>query len=104
MAYYMQPAEKASLYVPIDPAAAVEFSGTDSVDLALVALAKFFPLNLADYRTFSSEHREFIMVSDNSGRLDWWPARLTQDGHTLSLLSTQGTMQVYKVALHPKTP
>ena len=99
MAYYMREGEKAGLSVPIDPAAAVVYSRTDSVDLALVALAKYFPLNLVDYRRFSSEHGEFIMVSDNGGRVDWWPLRLMQEGHAMSLLSMEGSTQVYRVVI-----
>ena len=99
MVYYMPASQNVSLYALADPQAAVTFSNSDSVDLALLALRPYLPLQVEDYRSFASSNPEFILVSLHETRPDWWPSRLLHDDDTLSLLSTGTSMQVYKVIL-----
>ncbi len=99
MVYYMPADQSSGLYTLADPHAAVVFSSSDSVDLALLALRPYFPLQVEDYRSFASKNREFILVSLHGPRLDWWPSRLSHDGDNLSLVSADKSMQVYKVTL-----
>jgi hypothetical protein len=88
-------------YAVTDPRAAVTFAGTDSIDLALLVLRRYFPLQVEDYGGFASRHREFLLVSGDGEWSDWWPARLSHDGHTLRLLPGVGDTKVYKVTLRP---
>lgn len=99
MAYYTAADSNRRLYAVTDPRAAVRFAGTDSVDLALLVLRRYFPLNVEDYVGFASKHREFFLVSETGGGFDWWPERLSHDGHVLTLLSVVGHTQVFKVTL-----
>lgn len=104
MLYYIPPGQTVSLYALADPAAAVTYLKSDSVDLALLALRPYFPLQVEDYRSFASKNREFILVSQQGTRLDWWPSRLSHDGDTLSVVLATKGMQVYKVTLKSQQP
>jgi hypothetical protein len=99
MVYYMPAGQSVGLYALADPRAATTFHKSDSMDRALLALRPYFPVRIEDFRSFASKNREFILVSQHGPRLDWWPVRLSHDGDTLSLLSADNRMQVYKVTL-----
>jgi hypothetical protein len=102
MAYYTPADSNSKLYAIADPHAAVTStdSKSDSVDLALLVLRRYFPLQVEDYSGFVSRHREFLLVL-GGGRFDWWPARLAHEGYTLRLLSAEGGAKVYKVTVRP---
>jgi len=76
MVYYMPADHKVRLYALADPKAAMTFFSSDSVDLALLALRPYFPLQVENYGTFASSNHEFILVSMQGTRRDWWPAWL----------------------------
>ena len=103
MAYYSPPMHNGGLYALVDPPAAVTFAKSDSVDLGLLVLRNYFPLQVEEYPKFASKHREFILVSDGGG-FDWWPSRLSRDGHTLSLVSADARARTYKVVLRRQIP
>jgi hypothetical protein len=100
MAFYKPVDVDGELYALTDPDAAVKFTNakSNSVELALLALRRYFPLHVEDYTNFTSRHREFILVSDGDA-FDSWPSRLAHDGDTLSLVSAEGNARVYKVSL-----
>ena len=97
--YYHSPAQNRRMYVLTDPEAAVKYASSDSVDLALMVMRPYFPVQVQEYSAFAAEHRNFLLQS--SGAFDWWPARLSADGHTLILLSEKAGSRLYKVALKP---
>jgi hypothetical protein len=107
MAFYTPAESRQNLFAVVDARAALAFSGTDSVDLALVVLQQYFPLQVVDYDSFAAGHREFLLISGgrgekgDGGRFDWWPSRLARDGHTVRLLSQGGTTAIYRVTLKP---
>jgi hypothetical protein len=100
IAYYESADRNRRLYALVDPDAAVKSIGTDSVDLGLMKLRQYFPLQVEEYSKFSSRHREFFLASFG-GRFDWWAARLSGDGHALTLISEEFDIRVYKVTLKP---
>lgn len=104
MAYYTAANADRHLYLLADPAAAVKFGATrsDSSDLGLLVLRRYFPLHVEDYGSFASGHREFVLISDGS-EWDWWPSRLAHDGNGLTLVSADGGTRVYKVSLKNPT-
>jgi hypothetical protein len=103
LAYYTPSDRSRQLYALIDPAAAVKFAKSDSVDLDLLRLRQYVPLQVQDYAEFASRNPEFLLVSEGDA-FDWWPARLSKDGHTLRLLSEVGNSRIYEVSLnHPDT-
>ena len=98
MAYYTPAGASSRLYAITEPEEALKFAGTDSVDLALLVLRRYFPLQVEDYGDFAPSHREFILVSASGQWFDWWPARLAHDGHTVRLLEG-GDTKIYRVTL-----
>ncbi len=101
MTYYAPAGSTRKLYAVTDPPMAVKLVGTDSVDIALLALRRYFPLRVEDYESFVSMHREFLVVFGNEDAFDWWPARISQGGHNIQLLTESGSYKVYKVVLKP---
>jgi hypothetical protein len=102
MAYYTPADSNGKLYAIADPRAAVTSTDlkSDSLDLALLVLRRYFPLQVEDYVGFVSRHREFLLVLGGGG-FDWWPARLAHDGYTLRLVSAGRGTTVYKVTVRP---
>jgi hypothetical protein len=99
MAYYTPTDSNGKLFAIADPREAVRVLNTDSVDLGLLALRRYFPLQVEDYVGFLSRHREFLLVA--GGGYEWLTARLLHDGYTLRLLSADGGSAVYKVTVRP---
>jgi hypothetical protein len=102
MAFYTPGDQGAQLYTIADPDAAVTYSAAhiDSVARQLVVLQRYFPFQIADYASFISRYREFIVISDRSDVFaEWLPARLIHDGSTLQLLSDGNPDLVYKVTV-----
>jgi 4-amino-4-deoxy-L-arabinose transferase-like glycosyltransferase len=97
MAYYHSADQNRRIYALTDPPAAVKFASSDSVDLGLLILRRYYSMHVEDYPTFATKHREFLLFS--SGLFDWWPARLLSDGQTLTLLSEDRNGRLYKVVL-----
>jgi hypothetical protein len=100
MVYYTPGDLKNRLYAVTDPQAALIYRGTDSMDLNLLVLRQYFPLQVEDYAGFASRHKEFLLVS-NGEEFDWLPALLSQAGGTLRVLSEEGNTRVYDVSLKP---
>jgi 4-amino-4-deoxy-L-arabinose transferase-like glycosyltransferase len=96
MAYYTPTDSDGKLFAIADPHEAATYANTDSVDLALLALQRYFPLRVEDYVGFVSRHKEFLLVA--GGSLEWLPACLVHDGYNLKLVST-GETTVYKVTM-----
>jgi hypothetical protein len=98
---YYQPADApGELYCISDAAAANVYGGSDSMDLVFKAMQKYFPLHVVDYASFTSEHKEFLLFTRSiSDSLDWWPKRLSREGHKLEIVSYVGGALIYKVTL-----
>lgn len=99
LAYYTPANNGRRLYALTDPAAAVVFCNTDSVDLSLRVLRRYYPLQVEDYAGFALRQREFLLVSSTGQGFDWWPARLVHDGHVLRLVRKVGGNMVYDVTV-----
>ena len=101
-AFYTPPQTAGRLYGLVDPVMALKFDGTDTIDRALIALSRSFPLQLAEYDAFTAQHREFLLIVGGAGRFEWLGDRILHDGHTLTLLSMEGSTRIYKVTQKPK--
>jgi hypothetical protein len=102
MAYYTPADIRRNVYFVSDPPAALTFTDlhSDSVDLALLVLRRYFSLQVVDYTDFTSTHQEFLLVTD-PGNLEWWPARLAHNRFGLRILSASGGTTIYKVTVTP---
>jgi hypothetical protein len=115
MAYYAPDEMKDRICVVVDPATAVQLTPakSDSLDLALLVLRKYFPLRVESYDSFIAKHEEFLLVLDE-GPGDWWPARLARGGFNAELVSPNAIVThyrsggsgsaVYKVTVLPRKP
>ena len=74
--YYTEPAVRGRLWYLADPGEAYKYTGADTIDRGLIALARWAPLNVAEYDRFSSTHPEFHVYTAGSG---WLLARLADD-------------------------
>jgi hypothetical protein len=105
LAYYTPVESNRMLFTIADPDTAVRFSAykSDSVDLDLLVLRQYFPLQVEEYDGFVSRHREFLLVTYPAGGLgedfEWLPARLVQGGNTVRLLSATAETEVYNVTM-----
>lgn len=99
MAYYTPPDIGRRLYLITDPPAALRYSGSDSIDLALLILRRYAPLQVEDYSSFSSRHRQFLLVVHGGDGFDWWPWHLLHEGHSLELRGRVGRATIYAVTL-----
>lgn len=99
MAYYASADSSGKLFAIADPREAVIAIKSDSVDLSLLALRQYFPLQVEDYAGFLSRHREFLVVSGDG--FEWLTGRLERDGYALKLVSSDGESTVYKVTVRP---
>jgi hypothetical protein len=104
MAYYASP-EWASRFVEIvDPAQAVTYTGSDSVDKNQLALASFYPLQVYEFHDFAPDHSRFLLYSSGDAWWDWWPRRLRDDGYTLQIAAAEGREKIYFVTRNGTSP
>ena len=71
--YYTPPALRGRLWYLADPDAAIRHTGSDTIDRGLLALARWTPVNVADYASFVGKHPKFRVYAAGSGwLLDQW--------------------------------
>ena len=87
------------LYAVVDPAAAVDYTGTDSIDRNLLSLRPYVDLRIVDYADFVESHRRFLLVSDG-GVYEWLPARLLDSGYRLMLIKESDGVRIFDVDLN----
>jgi hypothetical protein len=81
LAYYNQ--GKATFLFLADRQAAIQYIGTDSVDLNLSLLRDFLPVDVQSYPKFRQIHSSFLLYASTADRWSWWPGRLAKDGRSL---------------------
>ena len=89
------------LYSLVDPLGAFKFTGSDSVDLALLVLRRYFPLQVVEYEAFSSRHKEFFLISADSEPYAWAVMRFASEGKHIRLVQILENTRVYRVTLAP---
>jgi hypothetical protein len=94
LAHYT-PAEFSSrLVYLLDPDAARESSGTDTVDLCLLGYARFLPLNLRPADPFLRTGRPFLLDAPSDG---WLLPVLQSEGAKIELVGIAGGRMLYRV-------
>lgn len=99
LAYYSSASSKRRFVYLADTAASVKFLGSDSGDRQMLVLRSYYPLQVRDFRAFSSRHTSFLLYSGHKSRLDWWPDRLVRDGNLLQLRASRGESRLYLVTI-----
>ncbi|HOG28177.1 MAG TPA: glycosyltransferase family 39 protein [Vicinamibacterales bacterium] len=90
--YYSPPALRGRLWFLADPREAAAFTGSDTIDRGLLALARWAPLNVADYPGFTSTHPEFGVYAAGSG---WLLDRLIRDAWELESAAAEPGGQLF---------
>ena len=97
LAYYSTPQWRSRMVSLVDPASAVAYAGSDSVDRQLLALSCCFPLRVYDFQLFAPDNPSFLLYSDGDD-FDWWPRRLANDKYNLRLLAADRNSKVFLVS------
>ena len=97
LAYYATPEIGSRLVSLLDPEAAREQTGTDSLELDMLALRRYMAVDIQLYPAFAAGHSRFLLYA-TVGHGDWWQVRLMRDGFTLRAVSTNGARVLYLAA------
>jgi 4-amino-4-deoxy-L-arabinose transferase-like glycosyltransferase len=103
IAYYSSPQFSRRFVFLVDVPQAIRYLRTDSMDLSLLALRPYLPLQVYEYSQFASAHPMFLLYSNRDGN-DWWPTRLTRDEHFLSVVALEQNHTLYLVKLKENVP
>jgi hypothetical protein len=95
--HYGSPSLVTRLVYVVDPSQATVYSGSDTADKQLLILRSYIPLQVYEFQDFAIKHPEFLLFSQGS-TLDWWPARLVDDGYVLRLVAIHENSRVYLVS------
>ena len=88
---------KAHLIYVADPRSALDFAKSDTVDLGLLVVKSYLPLDVRDFSSFVRQHRSFLVYCDGDPRWNWLPQRLAKDHYSLRLLVTELGRTLYLV-------
>ena len=67
--YYTPPTLRVRLWYLADPDEASKYTGADTIDRGLIALARYAPVNVSDYPSFMTRYPEFYVYTAGSGWL-----------------------------------
>jgi Dolichyl-phosphate-mannose-protein mannosyltransferase len=95
--HYGSPALVTRLVDLVDISQAIVYSGTDSTDKQMLVLRSYTPLQVYEFHDFAAKYPEFLLYSGGGGWLDWWSARLADDGYVLRLVAVNENRRVYLV-------
>ena len=96
LAFYGTDRPDIPLMAIADVEGARRYTGTDSIDLDLLALRRHFDVQVVDFPSFSRRHRTFLLMAA-SGPDNWWPSRLVDDGYVLTVIARTAGCVLYRV-------
>jgi hypothetical protein len=89
MAYYNSQSPMISVEYLADPEQVLEFADSDTVDLGLLKLRDYLPLDIQPVPGFLREHTRFLLYSGGDSRWDWLPQYLPKHGFTVRAVDVQ---------------
>jgi hypothetical protein len=102
LAFYGTGGSDIPLVAIADVEGARRYTGTDSIDLDLMALRRHVDVQVEDFPSFSRQHRTFLLMAA-SGPDNWWPGRLVHDGYVLTVIAGTTSCTLYRVEA-PRAP
>jgi hypothetical protein len=102
--YYAPPTLAARLHYISDPALALRYADTDSVDLAVRKYAIIAPLQVDSYTGFLAAHSRFLVVHRKEEVFGWILQKLHDDGATITLRNLADEESVYEVVVPSDRP
>jgi hypothetical protein len=94
--YYAHGELRARTVALVEPAAAREYAGSDSVDLTLLALRQWRQLPVFEWRQFIRRHQTFLLYSGHT-RWDWLRSFLIDRGAVVSLVRADRSHELFLV-------
>jgi hypothetical protein len=79
-----------------DVEGARRYTGTDSIDLDLMALRRHVDVEVQDLASFTRQHRVFLLLA-TAGPDNWWPGRLVDEGYALAVVARTASYALYRV-------
>jgi hypothetical protein len=95
--YYASLSWRKRLLTINDTSAELSYCGGDSIGKQLTVLRNYAPIQVEEFSTFASEHRDFLLYSDFTGKCDWLPSRLIQRGDSMTIVAAKGAQMLYLV-------
>lgn len=103
LVHYASPERAGRFVALVDPAQAVAYIGTDTLDKNLIILRSCYPLQVYEFQDFAAKHRSFLLYSAG-GMWDWWPRFLAQDGYSLEEVAAASGRRIYLVTHNGDSP
>jgi 4-amino-4-deoxy-L-arabinose transferase-like glycosyltransferase len=100
LTYYAPPALASRLAYLVDPAAALHYVGTDTVDLGMREFGRRTGLRVEPYRTYLSTHPRFLLYVDRSP-WNWLLPALSAAGARFEVVALDGPGSLYLVQPGP---
>ena len=94
LAYYAPPEIGKRLVSLVDPEAARQHTGTDSIELDMLILRRYMRVDVQPYAPFEAANERFLLYA-TTGHGDWWQSRLLRDGFALQTVATNGARVLY---------
>jgi hypothetical protein len=98
--YYAPPEIRARLTYVADPAASRRLVGSDTIDRNYLALRTLIPIQVEDYGTYTATHHAFGVYAE--GLFAWLPAKLAEDGASITPVDRRTGVASYDVMLPPR--
>jgi hypothetical protein len=93
-AHYASPTLKKRLVYLADPEFALQSTGTDSGEWALMNVARWAGLHVEDYRGFRASDKGFYLAQQKRHRFDWIAPKLESEGVGLEVLRDTPTRRL----------
>ncbi len=97
--YYLPADLKGRVVYLADPGEALKRTGSDTIDRGYLALARWTPVPVEGYETFTSRHTSFRVYEAGSG---WLLARLTESGARIEPIGTGPAGRLFQVTMAPR--
>jgi hypothetical protein len=105
MVHYAPPELARRIYYLADAEQSMRLEGSLGVDVALIDLKKWVPLQVEDYRSFIAQHNRFLLFwgkSEEFSLIGWQMTKMIEDGAKLELVRQHGSRLLFGVDLAGK--
>ncbi len=107
MARYAPPELARRLFYLADPEQSLRLEGSLGLDVSLLDLKNWFPLQVEQYRSFVMHHDRFLLFWGKPAKeslIGWQMTKLLEDGARLEVAKQRGQRVLFTVDLRGKAP
>lgn len=99
IAHYAPKTFSDRLHFLLDREAAVQFTGSDALDVAYPIMKKWyqFPGHIDLYKEFLARRQPFLLIGPSTNTLDWLTKKLLADGATVKILAIRKETTICEV-------